>query len=86
MNTQDLIEKAIAKATGVSQNDVHAAAYLPITLKEVKDALQWALDEQVNKILGSLIEQLDDMTDPRDMKHTYGFELAINLINDNFTE
>lgn len=81
---KDLIEKALSKATGLSQNDIKNAG--SVTVKQATEAIQWALDTNVDNILGSLREQLKDMNDPRDQKHTYGFELAVNLVNDNFTE
>lgn len=83
---KDLIEKALAKATGLSQNDIKNGRSGSVTIKQASEAIQWALDENTNQILAALREQLADMNDPRDQKHTYGFELAINLVNDNFTE
>lgn len=83
---KDLIEKALAKATGLSQNDIKNGKSGSVTIKQATEAMQWALDTNVDNILGALREQLKDMNDPRDQKHTYGFELAVNLVNDNFTE
>ena len=87
---KNLIEKAIAKATGQSENRIAELLTFPdkvnIDMKEAKEAIQWAVDERTNDILGALRESLDDMNSPKDLKHTYGFQLAIDIVNDNFFE
>lgn len=84
---QDLIEKALAKATGLSQNDIKNAKSGSITIKQATEAIQWALDERTDEILGTLREKSQQMwDDENDHYRCYGFDDAVNLVNDNFTE
>jgi len=84
---ESIIQKAIAKATGESVNAVVNGRVTSLSLEEATQALQWALETTVDEILASLREQLTEMqAHPKDQKHCYGFELAIDLVNDNFTE
>lgn len=93
MKTENLSIKAIAKATTYSENaikgiiDSSHSKMNGIDLRELAEAIQWAVDERTNDILGNLRSTLEqDMTHPKDLKHTYGFQLAIDLINDNYFE
>lgn len=79
---KDLIEQAIAKATGVSQNDVTNKVLKTLTLKQATEAIQWAVETNIDNLLGQLREAHADMNHPKDMKHTYGFSLAIDIVND----
>ncbi len=79
---KDLIEKAIAKATGHSQNDVTNKVVKTITLKQATEAIQWAIETNHDVLLGQLREALEDMNHPKDIPHSYGFSLAVDIVND----
>lgn len=79
---KNLIEQAIAKATGVSQNYVANKVLKTLTLKQATEAIQWAIETHHDNVLGQLRKAHADMTHPKDMKHTYGFHLAIDIVND----
>lgn len=83
----DLIEKALAKATGLSQNNIKNGKSGSVTIKQASEAIQWALDERTNEILGALREESKQMWDNNyDTYRCHGFDDAVNLVNDNFTE
>lgn len=75
-----LIEQAIAKATGRAQADLVNGG--SITLDQAKEAIQWAIETHHDSLLGQLREAHADMNHPKDMKHAYGFHLAIDIVND----
>lgn len=78
-----LIEKALAKATGAAQSNLPES----VTIKQAKEALQWALEAQVDEILGLLRNRSSQMWDDNfDTERCKGFDDAVDFVNDNFTE
>lgn len=80
MKTENLVEKALAKATGRSLNDILSGLSGSMTLEQAKEAIQWAIDERTNDILGTLREIKVGQED------YYGVYQAIEIVNDKFFE
>lgn len=79
---KDLIEKAIAKFTGVSQNDVTNKVLKTLTLKQTTEAIQWAIETHHDKVLGKLRESYPDMNSAEDAFYRFGFVAAVDIVND----